>query len=93
MKTEQREKARALRRDEGLSVKVIARRLGVSQSSVSRWVRDVPLTEEQRAILVAHAYNGGKKGRSITFALLREARVLAQEVSERISTFGTKTSE
>jgi transcriptional regulator with XRE-family HTH domain len=79
MKTEQREKARALRRDEGLSVKVIARRLGVSQSSVSRWVRDVALTEEQRAILVAHAYNGGKKGRSITSALLREARVLAQE--------------
>jgi transcriptional regulator with XRE-family HTH domain len=88
MKTEKREQARALRRDEGLSVKVIARRLGVSQSSVSRWVRDVVLTEEQHAILLAHAYNGGKKGRAITSALLREARWLAQEDGRHLARQG-----
>lgn len=43
--------ARALRREHGLSVKRLARILGVSQSSVSLWVRDIELTEKQRANL------------------------------------------
>jgi hypothetical protein len=50
MKTEERTEARRLRRL-GWSVKEIERSLGVSRSSVSLWVRDVPLTEEQRAEL------------------------------------------
>ena len=44
------EEARKLR-SEGLSVRRIAARLGVSVSSVSVWVRDVPLSREQRAAL------------------------------------------
>jgi transcriptional regulator with XRE-family HTH domain len=79
VKTAVREQARALRRNEGLSVKAIAQRVGVSPSSVSRWVKDVQLSEEQRAILLARAYNGGIKGSSINAALCREARILAQE--------------
>jgi hypothetical protein len=47
MKTREREEARRLRREEGLSVREIQRRLNVSKSSVSLWVRDVPLTPEQ----------------------------------------------
>lgn len=46
MKTEERAEARRLRRL-GWSVKEIERHLHVSRSSVSLWVRDVPLTEEQ----------------------------------------------
>jgi transposase-like protein len=46
MKTEVRQKACELRRA-GRAVKVIAKMLGVSQSSVSVWVRDIPLTAEQ----------------------------------------------
>jgi transposase-like protein len=46
MKTAERVLARALRR-EGHSVKEIARRVGVSQSSVSVWVRDIELTRAQ----------------------------------------------
>jgi hypothetical protein len=44
MRAKKRERARARAlRAEGLSLKVIARRLGVSVSSVSVWVRDVPM--------------------------------------------------
>ncbi len=50
MKTEEREKARELRRA-GHSVKEICRLLGVAKSSVSVWVRDIELTEEQKAEL------------------------------------------
>jgi transposase len=42
-----------MRRDEGRSIKEIARMLSVSTSSVSHWVRDIPLTEEQHAMLQA----------------------------------------
>ena len=38
--------AKSLRK-KGLSIKVIQQRLGVSRSSVSRWVRDVQLTKTQ----------------------------------------------
>ena len=79
MKTHAREQARALRRDEGLSVKAIALCVGASPSSVSRWVKDVQLSEEQQAILLARAYNGGARGSSINATLRREARLLAQE--------------
>jgi transcriptional regulator with XRE-family HTH domain len=47
MKRETREKARDLRR-QGMSVKEIAKALKVSRSSVSLWVRDVELTEQQK---------------------------------------------
>jgi transposase len=66
VKTAERELARVLRRAEGLSVKEIAHRPGVSRSSASVWVRDVPLTFEQRATLLARnpAYNRQQKGAS-----------------------------
>ncbi len=46
MKTIEREKARALRR-QGLSVRSIAKKINCSKSSISAWVRDIPLTDEQ----------------------------------------------
>jgi transposase len=53
MKTRERERARLMRREEGRSIKEIAGLLGVSKSSVSLWVRDIELTEEQHAALQA----------------------------------------
>ncbi|MGZ8694472.1 MAG: helix-turn-helix domain-containing protein [Gaiellaceae bacterium] len=44
--------ARALRREEGLSVREIAAAVGVSRSTASLWLRDVPLTDAQRAVLI-----------------------------------------
>jgi transcriptional regulator with XRE-family HTH domain len=51
MKTAERDMARKLRREQGLSIKEIERRLGVSRSSVSLWVRDIELTPEQHEAL------------------------------------------
>jgi transposase-like protein len=64
VKTEERELARKLRRGEGASIKEIARRIGVSPSSVSVWVRDIELTDNQRAVLRLHnrIYDGQRRG-------------------------------
>lgn len=50
MKTEKQKLARGLR-ERGYSVREIAARLSVSRSSVSRWVREVPLSAEQQQTL------------------------------------------
>jgi transcriptional regulator with XRE-family HTH domain len=47
MKTAERNEARRLRKEEGRSVKELAALLGVSRSSISLWVRDIELTEDQ----------------------------------------------
>ncbi len=47
MKTRERDEARTLRRQQGQSIKEIARAVGVSPSSVSYWVRDIELTAKQ----------------------------------------------
>ena len=43
--------ARKLRREQGLPLNKIARRVGASKSSVSLWVRDIELTPEQHEAL------------------------------------------
>jgi predicted transcriptional regulator len=50
MKVREREEAVKLR-EQGLSLSVIAKQLGVSSGTVSDWVKDVPLTDEQKAAL------------------------------------------
>jgi transposase-like protein len=78
MKTVERDRARRLRRDQGLSVKEIARLLSVSQSSVSLWVRDIELTDEQRGVL-RERMRTGCAGLSWTVARALEQRRKAQE--------------
>src|SRR5688572_3496121 len=55
-----REEARRLRQ-QGMAIKRIAKQLSVSQSSVSIWVRDIVLSDEQMAALklAQHTYNPG----------------------------------
>jgi transposase-like protein len=53
-KPAQRSEARRLRAEEGLPYKRIAKRLGVSPSSVFHWTRDIEITEEQRRRNLAH---------------------------------------
>jgi transposase len=52
VKTQERELARAIRRTEGAPINEIARRLRVSKSTVSLWVRDDELTAEQKQALL-----------------------------------------
>jgi transposase-like protein len=79
VKTEKREMARRIRREEGASINEISRRTGAAESSISRWVRDIQLTPEQRETLRIAAYNGHVKGRTMHAQLRREARKMAQE--------------
>jgi transposase-like protein len=80
MKTRERLAARRIRREEGESIKQIARRLGVAASSVSVWVRDIELTEDQHAALQARSssYNG-----QCVSAQKRAAQALARRREEQ----------
>jgi transcriptional regulator with XRE-family HTH domain len=51
MKTAERDMARRLRREEGLPLNEIARRVGAAKSTVSLWVRDIELSPEQHEAL------------------------------------------
>jgi transposase-like protein len=83
--TEQRELARQLRAIEGASIKAIARRTGAAQSTISRWVRDVELSETQKADLVRRAYEGHVKGQTTNALLRRDARRLAQQEGRELA--------
>jgi transcriptional regulator with XRE-family HTH domain len=86
VKTEERQRARELRAD-GWSVKEIHEALGVSRSSVSLWVRDVALTDEQRRALANRMREGplvaGERSAAAARAIRRthqaEGRRLARE--------------
>jgi transposase-like protein len=81
VKTEERERARRLRREQGLPVNEIAGIVGVSVSSVSVWVRDVPLTPEQEAALDARnpVRNGQRRGTHNNSRRCRDIRKAAQQ--------------
>jgi hypothetical protein len=81
VKTEEREFARRLRREQGLPVKEIAEIVGVSVSSISLWVRDVTLTAEQEAALDARnpVRNGERLGATNNSRRCREIRLAAQQ--------------
>lgn len=63
MKTTERELAQKLRRD-GLSMKMIEKRLGVARSTVSLWVREIELSDQQRAEIALRGASAGSKARS-----------------------------
>jgi transcriptional regulator with XRE-family HTH domain len=90
VKTRERELARQLRRDEGASVKDIARRVGVSVSSVSHWVRDIELTPEQHAALQLRnvAYNRQMSGTWKQAANRRAERVGYQQDGRALARTG-----
>jgi transposase-like protein len=78
MKTAEREQARKLRREEGRSVKELAALLGVSRSSISLWVRDIDLTDEQRAGLRRRSGGGRIEGSQTNAARALARRRQAQ---------------
>ncbi len=80
---ETRQYARRLR-SEGRSVKSIARELHVAQSTASLWVRDVPLTPEQRERL-DRLTDRQLAGLRTQVHRAREARLDAQELGRMIA--------
>jgi transcriptional regulator with XRE-family HTH domain len=83
VKTEERERARELRA-QGWSVKQIERSLGVARSSVSRWVRDVPLGPSQRQLLITRSKLGPIIAAERKAALARETRRSYQSDGRRL---------
>lgn len=79
-------KARKLRK-EGLSIKEIQKRLGVSRSSVSLWVRDIKLTKKQIEKLYLNKRTGALKG-SIVAALNRVKK--RKELTQRLMREGIR---
>lgn len=76
MKLEEQAAARKMRQ-EGESVCVIAKKIGVSKGSVSRWVRDIELTKEQTATLAMR--NPRLRGSNTNFLVAKELRTKYQE--------------
>jgi transposase-like protein len=86
MKTAERERARKLRREEGRSVKELAALLGVSRSSISLWVRDIELTEEQYKTLrrrMGGRIEGSRANAVRALARRREAQALGRRAARR----------
>ena len=81
MKIRERDEARTLRREQGQSIKEIARAVGVSRSSVSLWVRDIELTPMQIDALRQRnpALNGQMIGQRVRSEKARALRRRAQE--------------
>jgi hypothetical protein len=73
-----------------LAINVIAKRLGVSKSSVSLWVRDVELTPEQQAALLAAdpVRNGRLTGMRVRRERCRDQRVEAQQHGRALARLG-----
>lgn len=63
LRTKQKKLSRKLR-SQGFSIKQIAKKLQVSTGSVSAWVRDIPLSEDQKYELKQKEVSGGIKGRA-----------------------------
>ncbi len=80
MKLVEREQARALRREQGQSIKEIAASLRVSTSSVSQWVRGIELSDGQIDALRQRnpALNGQLIGVKVRADLARSRRAHAQ---------------
>ena len=90
MKPVERLQARALREQDGLSIKEIAAIVGVSVSSVSLWVRDIKLSEAQQAALNARnpRLNGQHLGSRRWAERCREKRRAAQEHGRALARAG-----
>jgi transcriptional regulator with XRE-family HTH domain len=78
VKTAERNRARELRA-RGWSIKEIQQALGVSRSSVSLWVRDVPLTPQQQEALIERVRLGPLRAGVASAARARERRAAFQE--------------
>jgi len=84
MKTEEQRLAREMRA-RGCSVKEIETCLGVARSSVSRWVKDVHLDDEQRRVLAARVTEGRLQAAERKARAARRVRAMHQEEGRRFA--------
>lgn len=84
VKTDARRVARELRAG-GLSVREVAAYVGVAQSSVSTWVRDIELTSEQRRALDERGERGREIARHCRSEEMRAMRRRYQDEGRRLA--------
>lgn len=80
-----KEKAHAIRlRHEGKTMNEIAARVGVAKSSVSLWVRDLPLSTKARARIASLQTAGQRASQLALFERTRNKLLVAKEGAEKI---------
>lgn len=62
-------------RSQGLSYNEILKYISVSKDTLSRWCKDIQLTEEQKLRLITNKINGQKKGSLVAAENKRQARL------------------
>lgn len=90
VKTAERNRARQLRREQGLPIKMIAREVGVAVSTVSVWTRDIELSVPQQVALDERnpARNPERRPRGGRAASARRVREAAQADGRRLARQG-----
>jgi transposase-like protein len=86
-KVEERAAARRLRSEDGMPIRSIATRLGVSPSSVHAWTRDIELSPEQRDAIRSSdsARRARAAGNRTMRSRARRVRMAAQEHGRRLA--------
>lgn len=81
MRYKEMQEARILRQRDGLPIREIAEKLGVAKSSVSLWVRDIELSEQQKQSLLEKnpAYNRQLEGGKVKKEIYRKERTAYQQ--------------
>ena len=84
MKREEKDLATQLR-EKGMAMNEIAKRVGVSKSSVSLWVRDVSLTKDQRNTLNKNGFSTDviEKRRTARIANTRNRRRVEMDLAKK----------
>ena len=97
MKAKEREEARRLRKEDGLSVGEIARRIGISRASASHWLRDVELTDAQKQRLFERGHgatsgqlNGSKRNKEKALICREKSQNTGREMARQGTDFGYK---
>jgi hypothetical protein len=87
MKIKAQEKENAcILRSKGISINEIAKQLSVSKSSVSSWVRDISITEAQRALLKSNSSDASKSIRNLSWqTTCRNRRLEYQRAGIRLA--------
>jgi transposase-like protein len=86
-KPHERVEARRLRREDGLTLRSIAARLGVSPSTVLEWTRDIELTQEQQEAIRSSdaAREARAAGNRAMRSQARQRRLAAQDHGRQLA--------
>lgn len=80
MKSAERSKAIELRIKHKLGYGAIAKRIKVSKSTLSYWLRDLPLTDERILELQREAWGRGQASRELFLKTMREKRKAREQI-------------